>query len=309
MINPSDFANQNPNFIQKTQDFFKNPFPAIGQAIKSFVTPPSNQGNVLVQPQNVPQYYQVKPTDTSLSQVAQNNNVPLQQIVDANNGMKSLPPVGSYLDIYQNVPKPYQNAAVNAIANRNPVNTGGTEIRRPTPDANTVNTPYIRQDQTMVNQARNNFYETQALNKAVETFQLTGQLPSSTALPGTVSLDTQKNLKFLPTDMQMMGYQYDPSKNVWVNQASAAAGNQIRPQTNNTGVDKYGGQYVQQGATRWVRDASGKLKREVALNGKWRKQRNDGSNEPNPTPTQVIAEPQNASDTASMGITLKQGSG
>lgn len=311
MINPQDFGNQDPNFLQKTQNFFKNPLATIGQAVKSFVTPTQSQP---VGTFNVPQAYQVKATDTSLNQVAQNNNVPLQQIVEANNGMKSLPPVGSYLDIQQNVPKPYQQYAVNALANNsNPVNNG-TQLRRPTPDVNTINTPYIKQDQTLVNQARNNFYEQQALNKAVETFQLTGQMPSSTALPSSVTLDTQKSMGFPATDMQMMGYQFNPSTQKWENQAALAAGgnpNQSRQNFNpaTAATDIYGGQFVQAGAKRWVRDASGKLKREVAVNGKWRKQKNDGGHDEPYTPTQVIAEAQNAGDTASAGVTLKQGSG
>lgn len=43
--------------------------------------------------------YQVKPEDNDLSQVANNLNVPLQTLVDNNNGIKTLPPTGSYITV------------------------------------------------------------------------------------------------------------------------------------------------------------------------------------------------------------------
>ena len=43
--------------------------------------------------------YQVKPDDNDLSQVANNLNVPLQTLVDNNNGIKTLPPTGSYITV------------------------------------------------------------------------------------------------------------------------------------------------------------------------------------------------------------------
>lgn len=45
----------------------------------------------------IPSAYQVKPEDNDLSSVANSLGVPLQNLVDANDGAKTLPPIGSYM--------------------------------------------------------------------------------------------------------------------------------------------------------------------------------------------------------------------
>lgn len=66
--------------------------------------PPPPQENVFaqipgMQPGALPSAYQVKPEDNSLSDVANGLGVPLQQLVDANDGAKTLPPIGSYMAV------------------------------------------------------------------------------------------------------------------------------------------------------------------------------------------------------------------
>lgn len=50
---------------------------------------------------NTPEFYQVKPTDKDLASVASQFNVQLPSLVAANNGSKTLPPVGSYISMGQ----------------------------------------------------------------------------------------------------------------------------------------------------------------------------------------------------------------
>lgn len=308
--------------------------------------------------------YQVAETDSSLDQVASNLGIPLDQLVSANDGRKTLPPIGSYIDTVPGGAKAlrspvpvesglegvntgagmgyspsnpqaainaqYQNQAVLAREGGNvyPAYAGGVEAAQANA-RNAAMTSYVQGEknyaspsspnsiinsQTMANQARNQYYTTQALNIATQTFQLTGTMPSSSQLPGTVDLATQQSMGFNAEAMMMLGYQFDG--NQWVNQGTAAAGGSSKtvngkqvnwnPATAQT--DVYGGQFVQSGATRWVRDNTGKLTREVAAGGKWRKSRGGGGGG-RETPVQVIADPNNAGDTAAMGVQLKQGSG
>jgi hypothetical protein len=46
-----------------------------------------------------PSTYQIGPDDISLDQVATNLNVPLQQLVDNNDGARTLPPIGSFMAV------------------------------------------------------------------------------------------------------------------------------------------------------------------------------------------------------------------
>lgn len=302
-----------------------------------------------------PAPYQVSSEDGSMDAVAKKLGIPLDQLVSANGGRKTLPPVGSFIDT-QN-PELQGTAGYWAQYNANrdtfgeapPQQTFGGVNQPPAPAGrpdvyppyaasvqaaqdnarNAAMTSYVQGEknyaspydprsvigsQTMANQARNQYYTTQALNTAVQTFQLTGTMPSSSQLPGTVDLTTQQQMGFNAEAMMQLGYQFDGSK--WVNQGTVAAGGTQRtvngrqvnwnPATAQT--DVYGGQFVQAGATRWVRDASGKLNREVAAGGKWRKSRGGGGGRQE-TPVAVIADPNNAADTAAMGVQLKQGSG
>ena len=77
-------------------DFFKNIFApkptpqgtATANAALDYYNNPASQ---------LPATYQARPNDTDLNSVANQFNVPLQQLVDSNDGAKTLPPVGSFM--------------------------------------------------------------------------------------------------------------------------------------------------------------------------------------------------------------------
>lgn len=70
-------------WLEKWSKFIQNPFASLPGLF--------NQAAGVQQP-----YYQVRPGDRSMDTVARDLNLPLQQFVDIN-GMKTLPPAGSYL--------------------------------------------------------------------------------------------------------------------------------------------------------------------------------------------------------------------
>lgn len=70
-------------------DKFKGGLTTTSQAVKDLMGFAGGNGSI-------PSFYQVKKGDT-MGGVSSNLNVPLANLVDANNGMKALPPVGSHI--------------------------------------------------------------------------------------------------------------------------------------------------------------------------------------------------------------------
>lgn len=94
----ASYFGQAGNFLSQTPEV---------QAASNFLTAnPAQQWNSPYVPQqNIPEYYQVKSTDKNLSDVSDRYGLPLQQVVDLNDGAKTLPPVGSYIRTNQ-LPSP-----------------------------------------------------------------------------------------------------------------------------------------------------------------------------------------------------------
>lgn len=353
---------QNP--LQATTDWLKNLFPIKPTPSSGMRRDrPAGTGDLADATMGVGSY-QVKPTDTDLNQIATNLGVPLNDLVAANNGRRTRPPVGSYIStggpkamrsptpverddwggaqagtqengfvsFYRGVDTALQNiinnqrnspvypAYAQSVANAQNAqrNQAVQQYIQGEKNYSTPVNPASRvTSQSAVNEARNQQYAANAIMQAVGQYQMTGVLPPSTALPNEVSLETQAAIQYTPEAMQALGYVSDGTK--WVKgtmdvgsgqSAQRNVNGQIvnwNPQTAQT--DVYGGEFVQAGATRWVRDSNGKLSREVASGGKWRTVRGGGGGRQQPTPTAVIAEAANAPGTAQTGINLKQGSG
>jgi hypothetical protein len=97
-----------PKGTTPSQPKYKDPIGSIGAAAQATATPNPTPNMFATTPQfgTTPQaqfspqsnFYQVTAQDTDMSAVAAKNNLPLQQLVDANQS-KELPPEGSYIQL------------------------------------------------------------------------------------------------------------------------------------------------------------------------------------------------------------------
>lgn len=147
--------------------------------------------------------YQVKPNDNDLSQVANNLNVPLQQLVDNNNGSKTLPPTGSFISV---------NPAVN------PNQTGAPVTGSFISGSGQVNTSNAAMNQSFVSsQPTGTFAPTATLKWEVIGLQngiSRGQLPPTvTAAAAQQLINPNTGQTFTQQDWESEGYVRDANGN------------------------------------------------------------------------------------------------
>ena len=107
------------------------PFKKVGQSFATSIPGLRNlftPKNTNIPLYSIPESYKVTPQDTDMSAVATKLNVPLETIVSANGGAKTLPPVGSYISTGL---KTYQNSERTSPPQYGQYNTGQQE--RPNP--------------------------------------------------------------------------------------------------------------------------------------------------------------------------------
>lgn len=158
---------------EQINQIIRNPFPAIADWFKS-ATSKAQPGQL--RPNNG--FYQVGEKDTGMDQVAQNLNVPLQTLVQAN-GMKSLPPTGSYIATQPSYAAPPQGF-------------------RPTAQYGTTPTGIIQGQGGYTNAMQGVFKQAESVNASFsafnEQYRLTGKF-NDAALPQGMTLDTVKQLE------------------------------------------------------------------------------------------------------------------
>lgn len=115
-----------------TKDAFKNLGGMLAQtpeakALQQFASTPVPQyNNQYVPAQNIPQFYQVRQDDASMDDIAQRSGVPLQQLTELNR-TKTLPPVGSYIQLRTPAPGSV-NAALGLSGNANAFGGGSRAV-------------------------------------------------------------------------------------------------------------------------------------------------------------------------------------
>lgn len=277
---------------------------------------PPSLGNINPATDNMlslPEFYQVKPEDTDLASVASNLGAPLQQLVDNNDGAKTLPPIGSYIQTgansftsaaggvnLQNNPRIQQliNQGVPpSVAAQMATGTGGitNNAVRPGMAGNRPDLSWINERQTVM----------QSLSM--------GQLPqtiSSTAA-GTLT-NPATGRPFTSQELIASGYSFNTAMGSWV-LAPGGAGAPGGP----GGGGEYitdpskimvnfggGGRNVGKGGGRGRRAAGFQTTLKWARNA-WRRKRRGGTGQP------VVAagEPVSGGGTASTVLELHLGSG
>jgi len=203
MNNPEYFQPQISKAIgQKTRDLFSRLFksPSYSAQTQKYNPLPG-----------VPESYKVKPGDTDMAAVANSLGLPLETVVSANNGAKTLPPVGSYISTgakyntgQQERPNPAQGrmtqeAFMNQFPGQGTVDrtTSGVNIPRP------QNIPSPLAAQQMLNS-----------NMNVPVFPQSGV--------GAVKLADGR----VVTEAMLLqfGYVKDYTRNVWIDQSQSATG-------------------------------------------------------------------------------------
>jgi hypothetical protein len=143
---------------------------------------------------SVPQFYQVTANDNSMSDVANQLGAPLPDLVNANNGVKSLPPKGSFISLpTYGPPNPNDLGYDPAMRGR----SYGATNPQTTWQQNLRGDPAM---QAMRDQAA-----------AIQTSATAPQEISSTLLP----LLTINGQPATPEAMQAQGYTFDPITQKW----------------------------------------------------------------------------------------------
>ncbi len=176
--------------------------PLMDQINKLFgkATAGAQQVGLLPKPANspvLPSAYQVMPADTSLTAIAANLNVPVEQLVNANGGAKTLPPSGSYINVATPKPAPsgtppvgYGPAAqARATQNWTPATPKTPSAADGGPTQGRGGYQYSFAGPIAASQ---NVIET--FNAMNESYRLTGQYDTST-LPKEISLATVKQME------------------------------------------------------------------------------------------------------------------
>jgi hypothetical protein len=142
----------------------------------------------------VPNFYQVKEDDNSLDNVANNLNIPLPQLVAANNGIKSLPPKGSYIQTQpeQLVNQGMPPSVAEGLAQKGAVST--TPTNSFVTGAGTVNLT--------------------ELNATIQQQVASGSLPQQVSFY-TPILNPSTGQPVTDAEMQANGYAYDNLSKSW----------------------------------------------------------------------------------------------
>jgi hypothetical protein len=154
---------------------------------------------------NLPQFYQVAQNDTSMGQVATDNGFQLPDVVNANNGVKSLPPSGSYIQL----PRPGFDATKQQQANSDfAMNAyrAGEQNYTPSPALNAGNATNASQQQM-------------SGEKVLLNLQAT---ISSGQAPGTVPASLLTSLGATPQSMTAAGYVFNSQTGVYTLPGGAA---------------------------------------------------------------------------------------
>lgn len=147
--------------------------------------------------------YQVKPNDNDLSQVANNLNVPLQTLVDNNNGIKTLPPTGSYITV--NPPA----GTGSFVSGSGQVNTGNAAL----------NQSYVSRPASVDDRPRNAgspFAVQQMLNSGIDP-----QIISPAA--AAQMIDPNTGAPISPQTLAALGYAKNPTTGNYEKTATTAA--------------------------------------------------------------------------------------
>lgn len=159
----------------------------------------------------VPESYQVKPEDNDLAQVANSLNVPLQQLVDNNNGSKTLPPTGSFISVNPAVNPNQTGAPVTGsfISGSGQVNTSNAAM----------NQSYVSRPASVDDRPRNAgspFAVQQMLNSGIDP-----QIISPAA--AAQMIDPNTGAPISPQTLAALGYAKNPTTGNYEKTATTAA--------------------------------------------------------------------------------------